>query len=158
MSLQVKTFLPSPVMPFLSLNPMATLLRRVITIQGMSGSRCSPLGFSNFYLPQAEFAESVPDWIKRQFSSLLHNRLTPWVARLPWTSLLGLSVTQLEPKIVGPGFHQRVYDLVRRVPAGRVSTYGQIVTQLEVREWRDMLAGLLRRLRTKTPTSRGIEL
>ena len=39
-------------------------------------------------------------------------------------------MTQLEPKIVGPGFHQRVYDLVRRVPAGRVSTYGQIATQL----------------------------
>lgn len=30
------------------------------------------------------------------------------------------------PKIVGPGFHAAVFDLVRQVPAGRVTTYGDI--------------------------------
>lgn len=35
-----------------------------------------------------------------------------------------------EPKIVGPGFHKRVYDAVRMVPNGQVSTYGQIATYL----------------------------
>lgn len=29
-------------------------------------------------------------------------------------------------KIIGPGFNSSVYDLVRQVPAGRVTTYGDI--------------------------------
>ena len=36
----------------------------------------------------------------------------------------------LEERIVGPGFHARVYDIVRRVPAGRVTTYGDVATLL----------------------------
>ena len=35
-----------------------------------------------------------------------------------------------EPRVVGPGFHGRVWALVRRVPPGRVTTYGQIATLL----------------------------
>lgn len=30
------------------------------------------------------------------------------------------------PKVVGPGFHQAVFELVRQVPAGRVTTYGDV--------------------------------
>ena len=33
-------------------------------------------------------------------------------------------------RIVGPGFHQRVYAMVRRVPFGRVTTYGDVATEL----------------------------
>lgn len=33
-------------------------------------------------------------------------------------------------RIVGPGFHQRVFALVRRVPAGRVTTYGDVAAAL----------------------------
>lgn len=35
-----------------------------------------------------------------------------------------------EPRVVGPGFHARVYAVVRRVPRGKVATYGQIATLL----------------------------
>jgi len=35
-----------------------------------------------------------------------------------------------EPRVVGPGFHGRVYALVRKIPKGRVATYGQIATLL----------------------------
>ena len=35
-----------------------------------------------------------------------------------------------EDRVVGPGWHAKVYAMVRRVPAGRVSTYGQIATLL----------------------------
>lgn len=35
-----------------------------------------------------------------------------------------------EPRVVSPGFNERVYRLVRKVPAGRVATYGQIATLL----------------------------
>lgn len=31
-----------------------------------------------------------------------------------------------ERRIVGPGFHAAVYRVVRRVPAGRVTTYGDV--------------------------------
>ena len=30
------------------------------------------------------------------------------------------------PKVVGPGFHDAVFALVRQVPAGQVTTYGDI--------------------------------
>lgn len=33
-------------------------------------------------------------------------------------------------RIVGPGFHARVHDLVRRVPAGAVTTYGDLAAAL----------------------------
>lgn len=32
--------------------------------------------------------------------------------------------------MVGPGFHARVHALVRRIPAGRVSTYGDLARAL----------------------------
>lgn len=35
-----------------------------------------------------------------------------------------------EPRVVGPGFNARVYALVRKVPRGKVATYGQIATLL----------------------------
>jgi methylated-DNA-protein-cysteine methyltransferase-like protein len=33
-------------------------------------------------------------------------------------------------RVVGPGFHERVYAVVRRVPRGRVTTYGDVATIL----------------------------
>ncbi len=36
----------------------------------------------------------------------------------------------VERRVVGPGFHAKVYALVRKVPRGRVTTYGQIATLL----------------------------
>lgn len=36
-------------------------------------------------------------------------------------------------RIVGPGFHRRVYDVVRRVPVGRVTTYGDVAMVLGAR-------------------------
>ena len=35
-----------------------------------------------------------------------------------------------EPRVVGPGFHERVFAVVRLVPAGKVTTYGQVATLL----------------------------
>ena len=35
-----------------------------------------------------------------------------------------------EPRIVGPGFHGRVYDCVQTIPTGFVATYGDIATRL----------------------------
>ncbi len=35
-----------------------------------------------------------------------------------------------EPRVVTPGFHARVFALVRQIPAGHVATYGQIATLL----------------------------
>lgn len=35
-----------------------------------------------------------------------------------------------ERRVCGPGFHGRVYAVVREVPAGRVSTYGDVATVL----------------------------
>ncbi|MEE2788029.1 MAG: MGMT family protein [Myxococcota bacterium] len=35
-----------------------------------------------------------------------------------------------EPRIVGPGFYDRVYAMVRQVPAGRVAAYGDVATML----------------------------
>lgn len=31
-----------------------------------------------------------------------------------------------EPRVVGPGFRDKVYTVVRRIPAGSVSTYGDV--------------------------------
>lgn len=36
----------------------------------------------------------------------------------------------VEPRVVSPGFHARVYAVVRQVPAGFVTTYGQVATLL----------------------------
>ena len=33
-------------------------------------------------------------------------------------------------RVVKPGFHRRVYDVVRRIPKGRVTTYGRVATLL----------------------------
>lgn len=35
-----------------------------------------------------------------------------------------------EPRVVGPGFHGRVYAVVRTVPAGHVVTYGDVASAL----------------------------
>lgn len=35
-----------------------------------------------------------------------------------------------EPRVVGPGFHHRVYAVVRTVPRGAVTTYGDVATLL----------------------------
>jgi len=35
-----------------------------------------------------------------------------------------------EPRVVTPGFRDRVYAAVRRVPAGRVTTYGDVAAVL----------------------------
>ncbi len=36
-------------------------------------------------------------------------------------------------RIVGPGFHERVYAMVARVPAGSVTTYGAVAAGLGLR-------------------------
>ena len=36
-------------------------------------------------------------------------------------------------RIVGPGFHAKVYDAVKMIPKGRVSTYGEIAGYLGLR-------------------------
>ncbi|HHH31282.1 MAG TPA: cysteine methyltransferase [Polyangiaceae bacterium] len=36
----------------------------------------------------------------------------------------------IENRVVGPGFHARVYAVVREVPAGYVTTYGHVATLL----------------------------
>ncbi len=36
----------------------------------------------------------------------------------------------MEERVVKPGFRQRVYDAVRTVPAGKVTTYGDVGTVL----------------------------
>lgn len=36
----------------------------------------------------------------------------------------------VEPRVIGPGFHANVYALVRMVPPGRVTTYGDVGTML----------------------------
>jgi methylated-DNA-protein-cysteine methyltransferase-like protein len=35
-----------------------------------------------------------------------------------------------EPKVIGPGWHERVYEVVARVPPGFVTTYGDVATVL----------------------------
>lgn len=35
-----------------------------------------------------------------------------------------------EPRVVTEGFHARVYDVVRAVPAGHVTTYGDVAAAL----------------------------
>ena len=36
-------------------------------------------------------------------------------------------------RVVGPGFNERVYEVVARVPAGKVSTYGDVAEALGAR-------------------------
>ena len=36
-------------------------------------------------------------------------------------------------RVVSPGFHDRVYEVVRRVPPGRVATYGDVACALGAR-------------------------
>ena len=36
----------------------------------------------------------------------------------------------VEARVVGPGFHEQVYEVVRRVPPGKVTTYGDVATIL----------------------------
>lgn len=36
----------------------------------------------------------------------------------------------IEPRVIGPGFHENVYAVVRLVPPGRVTTYGDVGTML----------------------------
>lgn len=36
----------------------------------------------------------------------------------------------VEDRVVGPGFHEQVYAVVRRVPRGRLTTYGDVATVL----------------------------
>ncbi len=35
-----------------------------------------------------------------------------------------------EKRVLGPGFHQKVFAVVRKIPAGRVSAYGDIAKKL----------------------------
>ena len=35
-----------------------------------------------------------------------------------------------EPRVIGPGFHERVYQVVALVPAGALTTYGDVATIL----------------------------
>jgi len=35
-----------------------------------------------------------------------------------------------EPRVVGPGWHAKVFAMVRKVPPGHVATYGQIAAAL----------------------------
>lgn len=35
-----------------------------------------------------------------------------------------------ERRVVGPGFHAQVFAVVRRIPPGRVATYGDVATVL----------------------------
>ena len=35
-----------------------------------------------------------------------------------------------EPRVIGPGFNARVWDMVARVPHGRLTTYGDVATML----------------------------
>lgn len=35
-----------------------------------------------------------------------------------------------EPRVVTEGFHERVYEVVRRVPPGHLTTYGDVATAL----------------------------
>lgn len=34
------------------------------------------------------------------------------------------------PRVLSPGFHSRVFDIVRRIPKGKVTTYGRIALAL----------------------------
>ncbi|MFN3198784.1 MAG: MGMT family protein [Bradymonadia bacterium] len=43
---------------------------------------------------------------------------------------MSTSSTLSSPRILGPGFNQMVYALVRTVPPGRVTTYGDVATAL----------------------------
>lgn len=36
-------------------------------------------------------------------------------------------------RVVGPGFHERVYAVVSKVPRGRVTTYGDVAARLGLR-------------------------
>ncbi len=36
-------------------------------------------------------------------------------------------------RVVGPGFHEQVYELVKRVPSGKVTTYGDLAAALGLR-------------------------
>ena len=36
-------------------------------------------------------------------------------------------------RVIGPGFHDRVYDVVKRVPPGHVTTYGDVAAQIGLR-------------------------
>jgi methylated-DNA-protein-cysteine methyltransferase-like protein len=36
----------------------------------------------------------------------------------------------MEPRVVGPGFHERVFAVVASVPPGRVTTYGDVAQAL----------------------------
>lgn len=35
-----------------------------------------------------------------------------------------------QTRVLSPGFHTRVFDIVRRIPKGRVTTYGRIAAML----------------------------
>lgn len=37
-------------------------------------------------------------------------------------------------RVVGPGFHEQVYAIVKAVPAGWVTTYGDVAAQLGLRQ------------------------
>ena len=41
-----------------------------------------------------------------------------------------MSSQSQEPRVVSPGFNTRVYAVVRRIPPGCVSTYGDVATVL----------------------------
>lgn len=43
---------------------------------------------------------------------------------------MALSDRDIEQRVVGPGFHTQVYEVVSRVPRGRVTTYGDVATVL----------------------------
>ncbi|NCG19896.1 MAG: cysteine methyltransferase [Rhodobacterales bacterium] len=36
----------------------------------------------------------------------------------------------MAPRAVGPGFHAKVFAMVKRVPPGRITTYGDVATAL----------------------------
>lgn len=48
----------------------------------------------------------------------------------PTSTLKPETTSQGEPRVVSAGFHERVYAVVRQVPAGAVTTYGDVATVL----------------------------
>ncbi len=56
------------------------------------------------------------------------------------------------PRIVDAGFHARVYAVVRKVPKGRVTTYGDVAGALGAREVARHVGWALAALREEKPS------
>lgn len=108
------------------------------TALGHCGIAWGPRGLTGVYLPEpteaalrARMARQFPDCSETDPPTHVQEAMDDVVALLSGTAREPRDLTHLVLDMEGiPPFHQRVYEVARRIPPGRTMTYGEVARLL----------------------------